>query len=294
VRTEELLAGQTRYVRRFNLVWRVAHLCFALSVMTLILTGMTVFYSYTGWAHAVSSALGGPRVTGIIHRVSATIMLGIFFLHLVGVVTNIVRNRKTFRWFGPDSLVPRWQDFKDAYGMFKWFLGKGARPIFDRWTYWEKFDYWAVFWGMMVIGGSGMMLAFPHVTASFLPGWVFNVATLVHGEEAFLAAVFLFTVHFFNNHFRPDKLPPPDTVMFTGVQSLEEFKREHTEQYRRLVETGELEKYLVDAPSRPMTRGSRILGLVLIACGLALLILVAIGFFSGSTPHSVLIPTHLL
>jgi hypothetical protein len=119
------------------------------------------------------------------------------------------------------------------------------------------------------------------VTASFLPGWVFNVATIVHGEEAFLAAVFLFTVHFFNNHFRPDKLPPPDIVMFTGTQSLEEFRRDHPAQYQRLVDAGELDKYLVDAPSRPMALGSKILGLTLIAIGLVLLTLVIIGFLSG-------------
>ena len=87
--------------------------------------------------------------------------------------------------------------------------------MFDRWTYWEKFDYWAPFWGVTIIGGSGLMLWFPDVTASILPGWVFNVATIAHGEEAVLAAVFLFTVHFFNNHFRPDKFPL-DIVMFTG------------------------------------------------------------------------------
>jgi hypothetical protein len=126
------------------------------------------------------------------------------------------------------------------------------------------------------------MLSFPHVTASFLPGWVLNAATLVHGEEAFLAAVFLFTVHFFNNHFRPDKMPPPDIVMFTGLQTLEEFKREHTAQYNRLVANGELEQYLVDAPSPQMTLGSKLLGLVLITFGLTLLTLVAVGFFGGS------------
>ncbi len=162
--------------------------------------------------------------------------------------------------------------------MFRWFFGKGPRPVFDRWTYWEKFDYWAVFWGMAIIGGSGFMLWFPNATASVLPGWVFNVATLIHGEEAFLAAVFLFTVHFFNNHFRPDKLPPPDIVMFTGSAPVEEFRREHGLEYERLVRSGELQKYLVDAPSPGMTRGSRILGLVLIACGLTLLVLVMAGF----------------
>ena len=168
--------------------------------------------------------------------------------------------------------------------MFKWFLYMGPRPVFDRWTYWEKFDYWAVFWGMAIIGGSGMMLSFPEVTAAFLPGWMFNVVMLIHGEEAFLAAVFLFTVHFFNNHFRPDKMPPPDVVMFTGTQSVEEFKREHTLQYERLVASGQLEEYLVDVPSRPMTLGSKILGVVLLTFGLTLLVVVGIGFFGGYTP----------
>ncbi len=281
IRTDELLHGITKHVRRFGLVWRIAHLLFALSVMTLILTGMGLFYSHISWAPVVMKVFGGPQVTGLIHRASAAIMLGIFFLHLIGVAINIYHQRKTFRWFGPDSLVPNWKDLKDAWGMFKWFVGKGPRPVFDRWTYWEKFDYWAVFWGMVVIGGSGMLLAFPHVSASIFPGWVLNVATLVHGEEAFLAAVFLFTVHFFNNHFRPDKIPPPDIVMFTGTQSLEEFRREHSLQYQRLVDSGQLENYLVDVPSKPMTLGSKILGIVLLACGLGLLTIVSIGFFSG-------------
>lgn len=283
VRLDDLPKEQLgKSVRRFSLVWRIGHLCFAISVMLLILTGMTVFYSETTWARAVVLLFGGPHLTGIVHRVSAYTMLGIFGVHLVGVCINIARNWKTFRFFGPDSLVPRWKDLLDAVGMFKWFLNMGPRPTFDRWTYWEKFDYWAVFWGMFIIGGSGAMMAFPNITAQFLPGWVFNVAILVHGEEAFLCAVFLFTVHFFNNHFRPDKIPPPDVVMFTGVQSLEEFRREHTDQYNRLVATGELDKYLVDTPSRPMTTGAKILGLTLLACGLTLLVFVGIGFFSGS------------
>src|SRR3990172_3417879 len=132
--------------------------------------------------------------------------------------------------------------------------------MLDRFTYWEKFDYWAPFWGMTIIGFSGLMMWLPSITASVFPGWVFNVAAIVHGEEAILAVVFLFTVHFFNNHFRPDKFPL-DIVMFTGAVSLEEFKREHTLEYNRLVETGQLAKHLVDAPSQPMTLGSKILGI---------------------------------
>jgi cytochrome b subunit of formate dehydrogenase len=166
--------------------------------------------------------------------------------------------------------------------MFKWFFGMGPRPKFDRWTYWEKFDYWAPFWGVTIIGATGVMLWVPNVTAAFLPGWAFNVATIFHGEEALLAALFLFTVHFFNNHFRPDKFPL-DVVMFTGSMRLEEFKHEHTVEYNRLVESGELEKYLVDAPSVPMTRGAKILGFTLIAFGLLLLVFVLIGVFGDMT-----------
>src|SRR4030067_3220622 len=103
--------------------------------------------------------------------------------------------------------------------MWRWSQGRGPRPVFDRWTYWEKFDYWATIWGMFVIGVSGLMLWFPGFFGRVLPGWVFSVATIVHGEEAFLAAVFLFSVHFFNSHFRPEKLPL-DIVIFTGCGPL--------------------------------------------------------------------------
>lgn len=265
---------------RFHWGWRIAHLSFALVTMTLVLTGTTALFAESAWAPTVAALLGGPKMLGIIHRVAATLFIGIFLIHFVYVMQKLLRDRG-FRWFGPDSLIPNWKDFEDCWGMFKWFLGKGERPKFDRWAYYEKFDYWAVFWGVNVIGWSGLMLAFPHVTAHYLPGWVFNVATLVHGEEAFLAAVFLFTVHFFNNHFRPDKLPPPDVVMFTGTQSLEEFRHDHPAQYQRMIDSGELEKHLVDAPSRQFHIGSVILGLTLIGFGLFLLVLVGIGFFSG-------------
>ena len=278
VATGDLPQLQGKHFSRFGPMWRLAHLVFAVSVMLLVATGMAVLYADTGWAKSFMGMLGGPRAAAIVHRTSAAIMLGIFFIHLVYMAVRVVPRWKLSDWFGPNSLVPAWKDLKDAVGMFKWFFGMGPRPAFDRWTYWEKFDYWAVFWGMAIIGGSGMVLAFKETVASVLPGWVFNIATLVHGEEAILAAVFLFTVHFFNNHFRPDKLPPPDIVMFTGTVPLEEFRREHPLEYGRLAASGELARHLVDAPSRPMTLGSRVLGIALIIVGLILLVLVLIGF----------------
>ena len=121
------------------------------------------------------------------------------------------------------------------------------------------------------------MLWFKVLTGAYLPGWAFNVATIVHGEEALLAAVYLFTIHFFANHWRPDKFPM-DLVMFTGSMPIEEFKREYGVEYKRLMETGELEKYLVNEPAQPMTFGSKVLGFTLVAIGLVLLVMMVIGF----------------
>ena len=268
-----------KHVRRFSWPWRVAHLALALAVMALVLTGTSVLYADSFWAPTVMKMIGGPKVAAVIHRICAGVFATVFFGHILYAFYNtIIRNRKTFKWFGPYSLLPRWQDLKDFTAMLRWFFGKGPRPVFDHWTYFEKFDYWAPFWGMFIIGVSGLMLWFPTITAGYLPGWVFNVATIVHGEEAFLAAVFLFTVHYFNCHWRPDKLPQ-DIVMFTGTVPLDEFIHERKTEYDRMVETGELDKYLVDPPSKSMTLYSKILGMTLIVVGVVLLTLVLLGFW---------------
>jgi cytochrome b subunit of formate dehydrogenase len=269
-----------KHIQRFSPIWRLAHLIFAVSLMVLTLTGMPLFYPDVAWAPAIMGILGGPRAAGLIHRVAAVIFAGVFFWHLLYILYRIGRNIRTFKLFGPDSLVPNLQDGKDMLAMFKWFFGKGPRPKFDRWTYWEKFDYWAPFWGVTIIGMSGLIMWLPGFFGSFLPGWIFNVAAIFHGEEAFLAVVFLFTVHFFNNHFRPDKFPV-EVVMFTGTMSLEEFKTDHGVEYQRLLESGELERRLVEPPSALKVKASKALAFTLIAVGLTLLTLVGVGFFRG-------------
>src|SRR5450756_1987518 len=280
VRTDALNGGDGEpvvYYRRWPAIWRIAHLCFAICVIMLVLTGMTLLFADTTWAPIISHVFGGPRVTGNVHRFFAASFVGIFFWHIAYIFLRIGRSWKTFRWFGPDSMIPNLSDLNDAIGMFKWFFGLAPKPQLDRWTYWEKFDYWAPFWGVAIIGGSGAMLWMKGLTATYLPGWVFNRATIFHGEEAVLAAGCLSTAHFFNNHWRPDKFPL-DILMFTGKMPLEEFKREHLIEYNRLVASGELSKFLVEAPSQPMTLASKILGFTLMGSGLLLLILVMNGF----------------
>jgi cytochrome b subunit of formate dehydrogenase len=138
--------------------------------------------------------------------------------------------------------MPGIQDLKDIVAHNKWFFGKGPKPQFDRWTYWEKFDYMAVFWGVFMIGVSGLIMWFPEFFTKILPGWAINVALIIHSDEALLAAGFIFTFHFFNVHFRPDKFPM-DKVMFSGRLSKSELLSERKKLYDRWVAEGTLEKH---------------------------------------------------
>jgi cytochrome b subunit of formate dehydrogenase len=277
---EDLDKPDVVYFQRFKPVWRWIHGLFAIATMTLILTGTSLLFSHTEWAKWVVYLLGGPTMEGIIHRTAAVTWLGIFVVHLILVARNIYRARDTFEWFGGMSLLPSWNDAKDLRNMFRWFFGLAERPDFCHWTYWQKFDYWAPFWGAMVIGLSGIILFSPEVTARYLPGVVFNFATLVHAEEALLAAVFLNTVHFFNVHFRPERFPMSTTI-FTGAIPFEEFKHDHHLEYEKLEATGELSKYLVKRPSRRADLAASFIATVLIMAGLTLLTLVLIGVTSS-------------
>ena len=63
-------------------------------------------------------------------------------------------------------------DGREFVASIKWFFGKGERPDYGRFTYWEKFDYFAVFWGMFIIGSTGLFLWFPEFFTNVLPGLV--------------------------------------------------------------------------------------------------------------------------
>jgi len=229
-----------RYYRRFALVDRVMHAVLMLTFVGCALTGVPLIFSDEKWAAALVRLLGGFEAAGLIHRVCAALMILVFASHVIRVLLRAVAGGSLLAvLWGPDSMVPQWKDAQDLWGHFKWFLGRGPRPEFDRWTYWEKFDYWAVFWGMAIIGGSGLLLWFPLFFANFVPGWVFNLATLVHGEEALLAVGFIFTIHFFNGHLRPEKFPM-DLVIFTGRIPEHEMKEERPVEYARLAAAGRL------------------------------------------------------
>ena len=257
--------------RRFTQRQRIMHLVMLLSFMLLAATGMALKFSWMGWAKLFSRMVGGFEAMGILHRLGAVALITLFIVHLVDVRKQKRAAGQTWKEyiFSRDSLMFNKNDGREFVASIKWFFGKGERPNYGRFTYWEKFDYFAVFWGMFIIGSTGLFLWFPELFTTVLPGWFVNVATIIHSDEALLAVAFIFTIHFFNTHFRLDKFPM-DPVIFTGRVPLEELKRDKPMEYERMKAEGKLEERLVDPLPKEFETTVRIFGFTMLAIGLTI------------------------
>lgn len=223
-------AHQVQYWR-FNLLHRVSHLLLIISMVGLVASRFPLKFSDWIGAREIIALMGGVANAGLVHRGSA-VLLGIACgMNLIYTAYLLLIRKKPF--LGPDSIVPQWQDIADLRQHVNHFLGRAERPQFNRYTYWEKFDYLAVFWGMAIIGGSGLVLWFPAWFTQFLPGPILNLAYLAHSEEAMLAFGFLVVVHLFNTHLRPESFPL-DTVMFTGKITEAAWVRNHSREWERM------------------------------------------------------------
>ena len=265
-------AGERQFLR-FSRLNRALHIFLIISFLTLALTGLTLKFSYTGWAVLLSHLLGGFESAGSLHRFAAVIMFAVFFIHVIDVLRMKKRDGRTWKSmiFSPDSMMFNGKDLSDFIGSVKWFVGRGPRPRFGRWTYWEKFDYFAVFWGVAVIGSTGLMLWFPELFTNFMPGSLLNVATIIHSDEALLAVGFIFTVHFFNTHLRPEKFPM-DIVIFTGRMDVDEFALDKPAEYEELVKSGRLESRLVEPYQPIVTRAVKAFGWTALTIGFSVVL----------------------
>ncbi len=271
-------APRERFYIRFSRTQRIMHLIMMLSFFTLALTGMALKFSYMGWAVLLSRILGGFDTMGVLHRIGAVTLVSLFIFHLYQAW--MTKRQSGHGWiafmFAKNSMSLTPRDLREVWQSIKWFFGRGPRPHYGRFTYWEKFDYLAVFWGVFVIGSTGLILWFPEFFTRILPGWSINVATIIHSDEALLAVAFIFTIHFFNTHFRPDKFPM-DPVIFTGRVPLEELRHDKPAEYEDLMALGsveEIEKKLADRFPPKAERAFKIFGFTALTIGLTLIALI--------------------
>ena len=148
------------------------------------------------------------------------------------------------------------KDIEDFWNQVKYFFGKSKEKAkFGRFSFIEKFDYWAVYWGFVIMIGSGIIMwlfqgrlnpwLFGEIDLARIPFTVDNyihaISREAHSDEALLATLAIIVWHFYNVHFNPDKFPG-NHVWISGKMSKEEMETEHP------LELEEIEKSEMPAP----------------------------------------------
>jgi cytochrome b subunit of formate dehydrogenase len=258
-------------IRRFSPAQRLFHLLLMLSFLVQSATGFSRMYMETAWGKALGRMFGGYESALTIHIYVGIFMLCAFVAHAAYLVGRIDWKNFPACLFSPDTILPHPGDLKQFFQHIGWFFGMARPPRFDRWGYWEKFDYWAVFWGMVIIGTTGLLLAFPLAACRIMPGWGLNVAFWVHRIEALLAIGHVFVIHFFIGHLRRHHFPM-DLAMFEGSVDLNGTRQEKPRWVDRLETGGNLEGLLVADVEKRRRVVYYLVGYAALSAGVLLLI----------------------
>ncbi|GAB4372875.1 MAG: hypothetical protein Kow00128_21970 [Deltaproteobacteria bacterium] len=228
-RRKEKLHGQGEMFQRFNRNFRFQHMVMFTSVIILIITGMPLKFPEFVLSRYVVALWGGIHNSTIVHRIGAGMLIYFMIHHLL--YTALSREgRRDFL-----LLIPMPKDVRDAVQNIRHFLGKEPeKPRFGRFSYIEKFDYWAVYWGCVIMIGSGLCLWFEEIVLKFFPKYILDVAHEMHSDEAMLATLAIVIWHFYNVHFNPDRFP--GTLMWWhGQISEHELQEEHPLEYEEIM-----------------------------------------------------------
>ena len=276
------MANNTTTLMRFGKFHRLGHTLTIISFFGLVLTGMPLVFKDYAWGQWLYGAMGGYPTAGNLHRIFALITFFAAFLHFAYLAfQTLIRKDKGVFW-GPDSLLIQPKDVLHILGDILWFFRLGKRPKFERYIYWEKFEYLSLMWGTLVMAVTGFVLWFPVQSASLIPARVAtyvdlpSIALVAHRYEALLAAGFIFSIHFLHTHMLPENIPT-DEAMFTGKIDEAHVKHERGAYYERMKEEGQLEGLRVEPSSSGVKFISRLMGVPLLTVGLLM-----VGFMLAS------------
>jgi len=220
-------AGGEPMVQRFNAHMLAQHFLLMVSVIVLIVSAVFLFglrYPGAEWAAGLTGALGGVDFWRVVHRCGAVLLIVTAAYHLVYIVVH-AEGRRDFV-----LLLPCGRDFREFGANLLWYLGlRRERPQFGRFTYFEKFDYWAVFWGCVIMIGTGLVMWFPALVLRLVPtgsAALFDAFKEAHAHEAALALLAIAIWHIYNVHLRPGRFPG-SLFWMHGLMSRAEVLHEH-------------------------------------------------------------------
>jgi formate dehydrogenase subunit gamma len=227
---EAVSAGEVFY--RFGVNIRAQHFVLAISMVLLIVSGLPLrFHDSVVWKFIIF-LVGGIDNSTFLHRVGASGLMIICVWH-VGWLAFTREGRREFI-----ALLPMPKDLFDVIQNMKYFLRlSDEKAAFERFSYIEKFDYWAVYWGVVVMVGSGLLLWFQDITLRFLPKFILDIAKEMHRDEALLATLAIVIWHMYNAHLNPKKFPGT-LVIWNGLMTKEEMLDEHPVEYERRMKKG--------------------------------------------------------
>lgn len=209
--------GQPRILFRMTLGQRIQHLALLTSFFTLVLTGFALHYP-SSWLAVI---FVNELVRSYVHRIAGVVLIAVSLFHLWYVIKT-PNGRRLIK-----DMLPDWKDIADARDAFRYYLGYSEnRPMFGRFTYSEKMEYWALVWGMFVMAATGLMAWFKVGVGERVPGWWIDVAITIHWYEAVLATLAIIVWHLYGVMFDPDAYPM-NWSWYDGKMSIEHYEHEH-------------------------------------------------------------------
>lgn len=211
----------TEYIRRFSLRQRIEHLSVMILFITLSITGFPQKYAASDWAQTMVMWMGGIEFVRGIHRTAGILFALLTFFHLTVAIGLVVTGRSQM------TIVPNRKDFNDAIVMLRYYLGLSEEHAkFGRFDYRQKFEYWGVVMGGVIMITTGFLLYFPIAATRILPGEFIPAAKVAHGNEGLMAFLVVILWHTYNAHLNPDVFPF-DKGIFTGRITRERMAHEH-------------------------------------------------------------------
>jgi formate dehydrogenase subunit gamma len=221
--------GIPREFVRFSLSQRIEHTVVMVSFLALLATGVPQKFSEAGWAQSAIVMMGGIETVRLVHRSFALLLMLETVYHVGSVLVSMSRGR-----FVP-SMIPGLKDARDALTSFKYCIGLASEtPKFGRFDYRQKFEYWGVAFGVIIMISTGLVLMFPTQATQLLPGVFVPASREMHGGEALLVLVIFVSWHLYGAHLNPMRFPG-DLSIFTGKISRERMMTEHPLEYARIV-----------------------------------------------------------
>jgi cytochrome b subunit of formate dehydrogenase len=238
-----------RWYVRMTLGERIQHALLAASFFVLVFTGMALKFPET-WMFAWFARLEhGYALRSITHRWAAVVLVGVSLFHVGYLFTR--RGRGMVR-----AMVPGIRDVFEVRDNLLHLLGRRKDPPkFDRFSYIEKAEYWALIWGTVVMSATGFILWFEAESLRAFGMLVTDLATLVHYYEAWLAFLAILVWHGYHTVLRPD-VYPMSWSWITGRMTEEEMKHEHGGEWERMEAEKREAREATDA-ARPVSGTAR-------------------------------------